>query len=163
TATFASLPFGVAAGWLLARRRFRGKAAVETLLNLPLVLPPVVTGYVLLVLLGRKGWVGQVLYEWLGVALVFGWEGAAAGVAGGGGGLGGDGLPADGAGHPPGVRRRGRAAGAGGADAGGRAVRGVPARVAAAGAARRHRRVRAGLRPRPGRIRGDGDAGGQHP
>jgi molybdate transport system permease protein len=77
TATFVSLPLGVAAGWLLARRRFRGKAAVETLLNLPLVLPPVVTGYLLLILFGRKGWPGRWLYDWLGVSLVFNWKGAA--------------------------------------------------------------------------------------
>jgi molybdate transport system permease protein len=76
-ATLASLPLGIATGWLLARRRFRGKTLLETLLNLPLVLPPVVTGYLLLVLLGRRGWVGRWLDEWFGLSLVFTWQGAA--------------------------------------------------------------------------------------
>src|SRR5262249_53566010 len=76
-ATLASLPLGIAAGWLLARRRFRGKTLLETLLNLPLVLPPVVTGYLLLVLLGRRGWMGRWLDEWFGLSLVFTWQGAA--------------------------------------------------------------------------------------
>jgi molybdate transport system permease protein len=77
TATLASLPFGVALGRLLARRQFRGKALVETFLNLPLVLPPVVTGYLLLVLLGRKGILGQFLHERFGLAIAFTWKGAA--------------------------------------------------------------------------------------
>lgn len=76
-ATLASLPFGVAIGYLLARRQFPGKGAVETVLSLPLVLPPVVTGYALLVLFGRKGWIGQYLDEWFGVHVVFTWKGAA--------------------------------------------------------------------------------------
>ena len=54
-AVLLSLPFGVALGYFLARRTFPGKALVETLVNLPLVLPPVVTGYLLLVLLGNVG------------------------------------------------------------------------------------------------------------
>jgi molybdate transport system permease protein len=73
----ASLPFGVALGWLLARRDFAGKLAVETLVNLPLVLPPVVTGYVLLVAFGRHGWLGRYLVRWFDVRLVFDWKGAA--------------------------------------------------------------------------------------
>src|SRR3982751_5220989 len=77
TATLASLPPGVALGYLLARRRFPGKSAVETALSLPLVLPPVVTGYLLLVLLGRRGPLGHYLAEWFGVAVVFTWKGAA--------------------------------------------------------------------------------------
>jgi molybdate transport system permease protein len=77
TATLVSLPLGIAAGWVLARRRFWGKAALETFLNLPLVLPPVVTGYLLLVLLGRRGWIGRWLNEWFGLSLVFTWQGAA--------------------------------------------------------------------------------------
>jgi molybdate transport system permease protein len=68
-----SLPFGLAVGWLMARRSFRGKWLVETLLNLPLVLPPVVTGYLLLLLLGRRGWVGGWLDEVLGVRIAFTW------------------------------------------------------------------------------------------
>jgi molybdate transport system permease protein len=77
TATIVSLPFGVALGHLLARRQFAGKSVVETVLSLPLVLPPVVTGYLLLVAFGRQGWLGRHLEDWLGVSLVFTWQGAA--------------------------------------------------------------------------------------
>ena len=77
TATALSLPLGIAIGYLLARRQFAGKAFVETALSLPLVLPPVVTGYLLLLTLGRRGWLGQHLYDWFGVSLVFTWQGAA--------------------------------------------------------------------------------------
>jgi molybdate transport system permease protein len=76
-AVLASLPFGVALGWLLARRRFPGKTALETLLNLPLVMPPVVTGYLLLAALGRRGWLGPLLESALGLRFVFNWKGAA--------------------------------------------------------------------------------------
>lgn len=76
-AVVASLPLGIGLGWLLARRRFRGKSLLETLLHLPLVLPPVVTGYLLLVLFGRHGWLGEPLERWLGIRLVFDWKGAA--------------------------------------------------------------------------------------
>jgi molybdate transport system permease protein len=76
-ATVVSLPLGIGLGYLLARRQFWGKSLVETFLSLPLVLPPVVTGYLLLVLLGRRGWIGSVLDEWLGVHLVFTWKAAA--------------------------------------------------------------------------------------
>jgi len=72
-----SLPLGVAMGWLLARKRFFGKSVLETLINLPLVLPPVVTGYLLLVTFGRRGLVGQYLEDWFGLRLVFDWKGAA--------------------------------------------------------------------------------------
>ncbi len=81
TATACSLPFGIGLGYLLARRRFWGKSLVETFLSLPLVLPPVVTGYLLLVLLGRRGWLGSRLDQWLGVQLVFTWQGAAVAAA----------------------------------------------------------------------------------
>jgi molybdate transport system permease protein len=77
TATIISLPLGIALGFLLARRQFWGKSLVETFLSLPLVLPPVVTGYLLLVLLGRRGWIGSILDEWLGIQLVFTWKAAA--------------------------------------------------------------------------------------
>jgi molybdate transport system permease protein len=63
-------------GWLLARRRFPGKVLVESLVHAPLVVPPVVTGYLLLVVLGRQGLVGRWLAEVLGVRLVFSWYGA---------------------------------------------------------------------------------------
>ena len=76
-AVLAILPPGVLLGWLLARRRFPGKSVVEALVHLPMVLPPVVTGYVLLLGLGRNGWLGSRLYEWFGVAVAFSWQGAA--------------------------------------------------------------------------------------
>jgi len=77
TAVVVSLPFGVALGWLLARRPFRGQSLVETLLNLPLVMPPVVTGYVLLLTFGRRGWIGRYLDEWFGLQIAFTWKGVA--------------------------------------------------------------------------------------
>ena len=76
-ATLVSLPLGIALGYELARREFRGKFLVETFLSLPLVLPPVVTGYLLLVLLGRRGWIGQYLDQWFGIHVIFTWQGAA--------------------------------------------------------------------------------------
>lgn len=76
-AVVGSMPFGIALGWLLARRDFVGKALVETVLNLPLVLPPVVTGYLLLVLLGRRGWLGSFLYDRFGIEVAFTWAAAA--------------------------------------------------------------------------------------
>ena len=68
---------GYALAWLLARRRFPGRVLLDALVHLPLVVPPVVTGYVLLLLFGRTGPVGQWLEASLGVALVFRWTGAA--------------------------------------------------------------------------------------
>ncbi|TWT34274.1 molybdate ABC transporter permease subunit [Blastopirellula retiformator] len=76
-AVFCSLPLGIAAGWLLARKRFPGKLLVETCVNLPLVMPPVVTGYLLLIAFGRQGPLGGWLERWFGVQLVFDWKGAA--------------------------------------------------------------------------------------
>lgn len=76
-AVAASLPLGIAVGWLLARRRFPGKLLVETLVNLPLVLPPVVTGYLLLLAFGRHGILGGPLERWFGLRLIFDWKGAA--------------------------------------------------------------------------------------
>lgn len=72
-----SLPVGVLVAWLLARRDFPGKAALNALVHLPLVLPPVVVGYVLLVLLGRQGPLGRLLLDWFGISLPFTWQGAA--------------------------------------------------------------------------------------
>jgi molybdate transport system permease protein len=57
-AALASLPFGIALGWLLARKRFPGKALLDALVHLPLVLPPVVVGYVLLLIFGSQGAIG---------------------------------------------------------------------------------------------------------
>ncbi|PPU76505.1 molybdate ABC transporter permease subunit [Xanthomonas cucurbitae] len=76
-AAVASLPPGIACGWLLARRRFPGKALLDALLHLPLVMPPVVTGYALLVTLGTQGVIGSWLLEHLGVQFAFRWTGAA--------------------------------------------------------------------------------------
>ncbi|MBB3855155.1 molybdate transport system permease protein [Xanthomonas arboricola] len=76
-AAIASLPPGIACGWLLARRRFPGKALMDALLHLPLVMPPVVTGYALLVVLGTQGPVGSWLLEHLGIQFAFRWTGAA--------------------------------------------------------------------------------------
>lgn len=73
----ASLPLGVGCGWLLARKQFFGKTILETCVNLPLVLPPVVTGYLLLLIFGRSGVIGSSLDEWLGIRFIFDWKGAA--------------------------------------------------------------------------------------
>lgn len=70
-AVVLSLPFGLALGWLLARHTLPGKSLVETVLNLPLVLPPVVTGYLLLVLFGRRGPVGGWLERVFGIEVAF--------------------------------------------------------------------------------------------
>ncbi len=76
-AMLISLPFGVAVGWLLARRDFRGKWVIETLVNLTLVLPPVVTGYLLLRMFGRQSWFGAWLEDTLGIQIAFTWWAAA--------------------------------------------------------------------------------------
>ena len=75
-ATLASLPFGIAVAYALARWRFPGKTLVNGLVHLPLVLPPVVTGYLLLVAFGRRGIFGQALAD-VGIVLAFRWTGAA--------------------------------------------------------------------------------------
>ncbi len=75
-ATVVSLPFGIAIAWLLARKDFWGKALLDGVVHLPLVLPPVVTGYLLLITFGRKGLVGSFLAD-LGIVFSFRWTGAA--------------------------------------------------------------------------------------
>jgi molybdate transport system permease protein len=77
TATIASLPFGIFAAYALARWRFPGKMLVDGLIHLQLVLPPVVTGYVLLILFGRRGPLGILLADYFGIVLSFRWTGAA--------------------------------------------------------------------------------------
>ena len=72
-----SLPFGIFFAWLLARVEFPGKSLLDGVLHLPLVLPPVVVGYVLLVTLGRKGVIGGWLWQTFGISVVFSWKGAA--------------------------------------------------------------------------------------
>ncbi len=81
TAVVVSLPAGIAIGWVLARKQFPGKLLVESAVNLPLVLPPVVTGYFLLVLFGKNGSLGRWLDAWFGVRFVFDWKGAAVAAA----------------------------------------------------------------------------------
>jgi molybdate transport system permease protein len=76
-ATAWALPFGIAVGWLLARGKFWGKTVLDGLVHLPLVLPPVVTGYLLLMWFGRKGPIGGFLYDHFGVVFAFRWTGAA--------------------------------------------------------------------------------------
>jgi molybdate transport system permease protein len=76
-ATAASLPVGVAVAYVLARGRFLGRPLLNALVLLPLVLPPVVTGYVLLLLFGKQGPLGRMLAEHFGIVLAFRWTGAA--------------------------------------------------------------------------------------
>lgn len=81
-AVFISLPFGILCAWVLVRCTFPGKSLFDSLIHLPLVLPPVVVGYLLLVAMGRRGFIGQWLYDWFGFTFAFSWRGAvlAAGV-----------------------------------------------------------------------------------
>jgi molybdate transport system permease protein len=72
----ASLVPAIAIGWWLARHDFPGKAAIDATLHLPLVLPPVVVGYVLLVLFAPRGPLGAPLNEWFGISFAFSWRGA---------------------------------------------------------------------------------------
>ncbi len=76
-----SLPLGILMAWLLARRSFPGKTLLDGIIHLPLVLPPVVVGYALLVLFGRKGALGAPLHDWFGVTIAFTWQGAAVAAA----------------------------------------------------------------------------------
>ena len=76
-ATLCALPLGVGVGWLLARRNFWGKSVLDGLAHLPLVLPPVVTGYLLLISFGRRAPVGAFLYDHFGIVFSFRWTGAA--------------------------------------------------------------------------------------
>ena len=76
-ATVVALPFGLAVAWLLARKNFWGKALLDGLVHLPLVLPPVVTGYLLLISFGRRGPIGAFLAEHFGIVFSFRWTGAA--------------------------------------------------------------------------------------
>jgi molybdate transport system permease protein len=75
-ATVVALPFGIAIAWLLARKDFWGKSLLDGIVHLPLVLPPVVTGYLLLITFGRKGLVGGFLAD-IGIIFSFRWTGAA--------------------------------------------------------------------------------------
>jgi molybdate transport system permease protein len=76
-ATLLATPLGIGLAWLLARRNFWGKAFIDAVIYLPLVLPPVVTGYLLLLTFGRRGLIGEWLADHLGIILSFRWTGAA--------------------------------------------------------------------------------------
>jgi molybdate transport system permease protein len=76
-ATLAALPVGIALAWVLARGRFPGKVLLDGVVHLPLVMPPVVTGYLLLLTFGRKGWLGAFLDQCCGLVFSFRWTGAA--------------------------------------------------------------------------------------
>jgi molybdate transport system permease protein len=76
-ATLCAFMIGVAMAFLLAKGRFRGREWLDAFLTLPLVLPPTVLGYYLIVVVGRNGWIGRWLYEAFGVTLMFTWQGAA--------------------------------------------------------------------------------------
>lgn len=76
-ATLVSLPIGVLVAYALARWRFPGQGLLNGLVHLPLILPPVVTGYLLLLAFGRQGWVGAPLWDWFGFTFAFRWTGAA--------------------------------------------------------------------------------------
>ncbi len=77
TATATSLPLGIAVAWLLARGRFWGKSLIDTLVHLPLIMPPVVTGYLLLLTFGRRAPIGAFLADEFGIVFSFRWTGAA--------------------------------------------------------------------------------------
>ena len=66
-----TFPLGLLVGWLLAKRTFPGKAFLNTLVMLPLVLPPIVSGYLLLILLGKHGFIGRFIYQTFGIEIVF--------------------------------------------------------------------------------------------
>lgn len=76
-AVLVSLPFGILVAYALARGRFWGRQILNGLVHLPLILPPVVTGYLLLLTFGRRGGVGQFLEQWFGIVFAFRWTGAA--------------------------------------------------------------------------------------
>lgn len=72
-----TLPLGIFTAWILARRDFFGKTVVNGLVHLPLIVPPVVVGYLLLIVLGRRGVLGAWLHAWFGITVAFTWKGAA--------------------------------------------------------------------------------------
>ncbi|HGF7190559.1 TPA: molybdate ABC transporter permease subunit [Vibrio cholerae] len=75
-ATLWLLPIGIVLAWVLARTAFIGKGLIDSLVHLPLVLPPVVIGYLLLISMGRQGFIGQWLYQVFGLSFSFSWRGA---------------------------------------------------------------------------------------
>ncbi len=77
TATAFGLPFAIGAAWLLAKKSFPGKIIFDGLIHLPMIIPPVVVGYLLLIVFGRNGAIGQWLFETLNIEFAFNWKGAA--------------------------------------------------------------------------------------
>ncbi|ENO8415168.1 molybdate ABC transporter permease subunit [Vibrio mimicus] len=75
-ATLWLLPIGIVLAWVLARTSFVGKGFIDSLVHLPLVLPPVVIGYLLLISMGRQGFIGQWIYQVFGLSFSFSWRGA---------------------------------------------------------------------------------------
>ncbi|PWD87196.1 molybdate ABC transporter permease subunit [Ignatzschineria cameli] len=73
----ASLPVGILFAWILARKNFKGKSILDSFINLPLVLPPVVIGYLLLITMGKNGYVGKWIDQVFGISFSFNWKGAA--------------------------------------------------------------------------------------
>jgi molybdate transport system permease protein len=76
TSTLISLPFGFVAAYIMTYKTFRGRFILDVLINLPLTLPPVVIGYILLILLGREGWINRMILDPLGIRLIFTWKAA---------------------------------------------------------------------------------------
>lgn len=74
--TIFTLIVGVFLAWIFTKKRIRGKNFLEGLITMPMVLPPSVTGYLLLILLGKKSLIGSFLYKYFGISLVFTWKGA---------------------------------------------------------------------------------------
>ncbi|MCW8346002.1 molybdate ABC transporter permease subunit [Vibrio sp. ZSDZ65] len=70
------IPIGIFFAWILSKKTFVGKSLLDSLIHLPLVLPPVVVGYLLLISMGRQGFIGQHLYQWFGISFSFSWKGA---------------------------------------------------------------------------------------
>jgi len=80
-AVLGSLPIAILVAWVLARKEFPGKSLLDGIVHLPLILPPVVVGYLLLVTLGRNGVIGAFLFDVFGITLAFTWKGAAVAAA----------------------------------------------------------------------------------
>jgi len=75
-ATLLSLPFGFAVAYLMTYRKFRGKVVLDVIVNLPLTLPPVVVGYLLLLVLGQQGFIGKMILQPLDIRVIFTWRAA---------------------------------------------------------------------------------------
>lgn len=69
--TLVTIPIAIWLGWILTRKKIIGKPIIEALISLPLVAPPVITGYILLILFGKNGWIGRWIYKWFEVKLAF--------------------------------------------------------------------------------------------